>query len=656
MSRPWLVRLGPLAGAGALLLLAHVPQAARALPILDVLRGPLGYVLGVLALGAAVAAGGGDRLGPHLRRPVPAVLLFVAGVILLGRIGYHYTGGIQVSGDEPHYLLMAQSLWRDGDLELRDNKMRGEMEEYVPGDVAIHWGAPRADGRPFPAHSVGLPAMLAPVYALGGRRACVLFLAALGSLLALVARALAWRATHDEGAALLAWVATLGPPAAFYSFHVYTELPSALALGGAALLLWRSSRSVPGAVAAALLASALPWLHMKLIPAAAALGIIAVLRLEGRPRVAFVSIAALAAAGYLGFFYSVFEKPTPLAVYGGVPRGLKGFPLRASFGLWIDRSYGLLPYAPVFLLSLAAVPLVVRRSWRELWPGALVAAAVLGPVVTWRMWWGGQCPPGRFLLPLVPLLAVLLAVRASRDAGPPRGLLRWRAALVAAGYALLVYGVLEPARMLLLGRRNRPSRMWEALSGEGDLNRYLPSLSHGPDEASVRVAVLWVVALAVVLLLDALSRSRSWADRAFAGLALPLALFVLLGAGVDYWARRGDQGAASAQPSATFQPSTRTAGETEPRAEAAYVAPSSRLSPGARVTSLSSQRTGRISSPPSPFRTLARTKKATPSERFSRVTRARPSSPEVAKRAVALTSAGPSELRAVMSAYRSTGV
>lgn len=575
----------PLAGAGALLLLAHVPPAARWLPVLEVLRGPLGVVLAVLALGVALAGGGHDRLGPLLRRPAPTLLLFVVGLLLLGRIGDHYTGGIQVSGDEPHYLLMAQSLWRDGDLELRDNKARGEMEEYVPGDVAIHWGAPRADGRPFPAHSVGLPALLAPVYALGGRRACVLFLAALGALLALVARALARRATGDDGAAMLAWVAALGPPAAFYSFHVYTELPSALALGGALLLLLRSSSSVVGAMAAAVLASTLPWLHVKLIPAAAALGVVALVRLEGRARVAFVSAVVAAGVGYITFFYAVFGTPTPLAVYGGgVPGGLEGHPLRAAVGLLLDRSYGLLPYAPVFVLSLAAAPLVVRRPQREVWSGALVGAAVLAPVLTWRMWWGGQCPPGRFLVPLVPLLAVLLAMRAARDGGPPRGLLRWRAALLAAGYGILVIGVLAPGRMLLLGRRSRPSRLWTALSGEGDLNRYLPTLSHHPDAAAVRVAVLWVVALGVLLLLDALSRSRPWADRAFGGLALPLALFLLVGAGVDYWARRGDQGEVSAQPRATFQPSTRTAGAADPRSSAAYVAPSSRLSPGASVT------------------------------------------------------------------------
>ena len=531
-------RLRPLVTAGVALVLAHAPPVAAALPVLGLLRGPLGVVLAVLAC-AAAALGGGDRLGPLLRRRVPPLALFVAGFALHSAAGLHYTGRLRVSGDEPHYLLMAQSLWRDGDLELRDNKARGEMEEYTPADIEPHWGAPRADGRPFPAHGVGLPALLAPVYALGGRRACVLLLSAMGSGLALAARALAARLGTGYAAAQLAWAATIGPPAAFYAFHVYTEVPSALALAGALLLLLASPRSVALAAAAAVLASSLPWLHLKLLPAAAALGLVALVRLRGRALAAFVTVAALAAASYLGFFERVYGSPWPLATYGGTfPTGMEGAPLRAAAGLFLDRSYGLLPHAPVFLLALAAVPLALRRPLRETWPLALLAVAVLVPALGWRMWWGGQCPPGRFLVPLVPLLGALVAVRAARDEGPPRGLLRWRGALLAAGFALLAFAVADPGRLLLLNRGSRPTRLWAALSGEVEVGRYLPSLTHA-DAAEARVALLWAVAIGLLLTLDLVSRGRPWADRLFGGLALPLVLLVLLGTGVDRWARRG---------------------------------------------------------------------------------------------------------------------
>jgi hypothetical protein len=542
------IRVGSLAAAGAVLAAAHVPSVAAALPVLDILRGPLGVVLALLAVLTAVAGEPRDRLGPLLGRKVPGPLLFAVGFVLLAAVGLYYTGRLRVSGDEPHYLLMAQSLWRDGDLELRDNIARGAMKEYTPADLRPHWGAPRADGRPFPAHSVGLPALLAPAYALGGRRACVILLAALGAGLALLSRTLAFRATGDEAASQLAWLVTLGPPAAFYAFHIYTELPSALAIAVALIVLLKTPAPRPiAAVVAAAMVSALPWLHMKMVPVAAVLGLIAIVRLRGRARLSFLAVALLAALGYVAFFQSVFGRPTPLAVYGGhLPPQVSGAPLRAAAGLLLDRSFGLLPHAPVFLLALAAVPLAARRPLRETWPYALVLAAALAPVLSWRMWWGGQCPPGRFLVPLLPILGPLVAVRAARDTQVLRGLLRWRAALVGLGFALAGFMTYDPGRLMLLNRRNRPTRLWAALSGEGDVGRYLPSLTH-PDAAEARVAVLWLVALGLVLLLDALSRSRAWADRAFGGMGLPLAALLFVGLGVDYWARPGgpDSGDAS---------------------------------------------------------------------------------------------------------------
>ena len=133
-----------------------------------------------------------------------------------------------------------------------------------------------------------------------------------------------------------------GPPALFYSFHIYTEVPSALALATALRLLL----AAPGARAAALAAacaSVLPWLHVKMVPAAAALGLIALWRLRGSARLAFVAVALVMAVGYLAYYHAIFGVASPLAIYGGVPdEAAVGSPLRAAAGLLLDRSFGLL--------------------------------------------------------------------------------------------------------------------------------------------------------------------------------------------------------------------------------------------------------------------------------------------------------------------------
>ncbi|HEX6739441.1 MAG TPA: hypothetical protein VF310_14280 [Vicinamibacteria bacterium] len=442
-------------------------------------------------------------------RPTPWQL-FTAAAVALVLVGQYYTSRLRVSGDEPHYLLMAQSLWREGDLDLRDNLAREDFLEYTPGPVAPHWGTPRRDGRPYPAHSPGLPALLAPVYALGGRRACAALLGLAAAALALQVHALALRLTGDSRAALAAWMAALGAPVFFYSFLVYTEVPSALALAAALrLLLDRDQAGARSGALAAAWTALLPWLHVKMVPAAAALGAVALWRLRGRARLAFVAVAAAAAVAYLAYYYAIFGVASPLAIYGGVPdEAAVGSPLRAAVGLLLDRSFGLLWYAPVMVVALAGIPALFHGpSRRDAWAHAAVAAGVLLPLGTWRMWWGGQCPPARFLVPLVPFLALALAARLAEDGAHPRGVRRAWGPLMALGAALALFMVARPGELMLLNRGDRPTRVWAALSGVVPVERYLPSLvSASPEDW--RTAALWLAALVVLLGWDRLGRRR----------------------------------------------------------------------------------------------------------------------------------------------------
>ncbi len=518
--------VAPLAWTAGLLGLSRAAACVRIAPVLGLLRGPLGLLLVALAVGLALAAA-----LPRPRRIAPSPgLLFGAAWALLLVVGLSYTLRLRVSGDEPHYLLMAQSLWREHDLDLRDNHAREDWREYTPGPITPHYGAPRVDGRPYPAHSPGLALLLAPLYALGGRPLCVIAMTLAAAGLSLEMWKAARRLTSDDEASLLAWSLALVPPVAFYAFEIYTEVPASLALA-VSLRLLLSGPGAAGAVGAALLASALPWLHLKMMPAALALALVALARLRGPARVAFLAVAAAMGAGFLLYYRAIFGVASPLAIYGGLPRDADGSPLRALAGLFLDRSFGLLPYAPVFLIALAGLGRLVRlRAWEPL----LVGAAVIAPVLPWRMWWGGQCPPARFLVPLVPVLALALAARVAVSR---TGLARWRWPLALLGIATTIGMTIRPGALLLLNRGDRPTRLWAALSGERPIGTYLPSLvSASSDEW--RVALVWLAALALLLGLDVAARRRERIDRLFRGLGLPIVLLLVVGMAVDDWARR----------------------------------------------------------------------------------------------------------------------
>jgi len=524
---------------------SRLPLAVRIVPSLGVLRGPLGLLLALAAIGLAAAA---VVPRPRLPRPRASVLFAVAWGFLL-TVGLAYVSRLRVSGDEPHYLLMAQSLWREHDLDLQDNIDRGDWREYTPGPISPHYGFPRADGRPFPAHSPGLPLLLAPVYAIGGRVLCVVLLTLAGALLGVEMWRIA-RPGGDDEAALLAWILVLIPPVAFYSFLVYTEVPAALALAVGMRMLRRRGPAtddydrdydVGRGVAGALLAAALPWLHLKMAPAAAALGLLGLVGLRGRARLAFAGTAAMMAAAFLAYYHAIFGVASPLAIYGGVPKDADGSPLRALAGLLLDRSFGLLPYAPVFLIGLAGLGVLVRA---RRWDALTVGAAVVGPALAWRMWWGGQCPPARFLVPASPLFALAIAERVRTS---HRGVAHWRWVLAALGIATTVGMTAAPGALLLLNRGDRPTRLWAALSGERPVARYLPSLvSASADE--VRVALVWAAAIALLLALDAVARRREGADRLFRGLGLPIVLALSVGVAVDAWARRGPENTTAVSP------------------------------------------------------------------------------------------------------------
>ena len=56
------------------------------------------------------------------------------------------------SGDEPHYLVIAQSLWRDGDLKIENNHQRGDYREYFSRDLEPHYLTRGADGEIYSIH------------------------------------------------------------------------------------------------------------------------------------------------------------------------------------------------------------------------------------------------------------------------------------------------------------------------------------------------------------------------------------------------------------------------------------------------------------------------------------------------------------------------
>ncbi len=534
--------IAPLIEAALVLGLAQLPAARTVLPVLGLLTGPLGALLALAALLVAWQRAG--FAWPRPRVP-PAWLLFLLSAMVCSALALWYSRHVEPSGDEIDYLMMAQSVWREADLDLRDNFARGDFLEYLGGLDRMPGSFQGADGRYHPIHSGGFAVLLAPTYALAGRAGCCVLQALLAACLGLLVRGLARGATGSERAGLAAWAAAVGPPVLYYTSFLYTEVAVALCLALALRLLLSERLGAAGAALAALALSALPWLHVRMTLASVVIGGWALIRLRGRTRISFLVSSSLMAAVYTASQYSIYRTLSPFARYGGATPlpVVNSTPGRTLVGLFLDGAYGLLPYAPVFLLAFAGAWVLPRREARERWLVVLAALGVLLPVLGWRNWWGFS-PPARFVIPLVPVLALPLAWRVAE--APERGLARWRWPLAAAATAFVLLVFVDPEAMRMINGRDGTSHGYDALAGAVSFSRYLPFLSSRlgsvappwePPPAEARVAAVWVGALLVLLVLDRLAISRPNVDRWFSGLTLPLAFLLALSLAVDLWAR-----------------------------------------------------------------------------------------------------------------------
>ena len=250
--RPRLAQLVLPLFALIVLLVPFAPVVPDRWPVLQALSGPMAAVVWLGVAGLQVWVLWQARLiTPRAieRWTIGRVAagIFMATVILSVLAASQLTRTpLFPSGDEPHYLVLAQSLWRDGDLKIENNHTRGDYKEYFQPDLEPHYLTRGADGEIYSIHPIGMPLLMAPVYGAGGYEAVVAVLI----LMAAAAATLAWwwtmGALNAPGAATFAWAAIAGSaPFLFNTFTVYPEIVAALAVMIALVLAVTSSPSRP---------------------------------------------------------------------------------------------------------------------------------------------------------------------------------------------------------------------------------------------------------------------------------------------------------------------------------------------------------------------------------------------------------------------------
>lgn len=376
------------------------------------------------------------------------VRLFACVAVLLA--GFTAHGTYAGTGDAPHYLVIAHSIAFDFDLDVSNNY--GAAEPLIADGTLVPGPHARAgsDGTLRPIHDIGMPVLFAP-YVRVAKPAAALLAGRLGP------RGLErWRLTpsvlyrHFISAAMIVvagalaivlfevfvvlgltrraafWTAllvVLSPPFLVFSILFFTELLSALLV----LVLFRKivieERTGPSWVwgLAGAATGFLVLIHVRNGVLAIVLAALAVWGLRHRETRAQLAAFVLAFAAMAILRTLVTHHlwgtwmTTPHARAGGWT-GLGSVLTIAGgrlAGLLIDQEYGLLPYAPLYVLSTLGFVAIARTRPKLGWSVALIAGAyvisVVFPITNVHGWTGGWSPPARFLVPILPLLAIGVA-------------------------------------------------------------------------------------------------------------------------------------------------------------------------------------------------------------------------------------------------------
>jgi hypothetical protein len=304
-----------------------------------------------------------------------AVLWLVLFAAYAAGVGLHASPGEDLSAPEAHVLLLTRSIVDDGDLDLSNQYGAAAWRPFY-GHELVPLTGPREHGQLEPI-AAGFPLLCAPAYALGGRIAVELWLAALAALGYVAAAGIARRLVPEPWATRGVLAVGLSPPAVVGATTIAPDAVAGSVLAGAAALAL-AARERPlarlTAWAGALLAT-LPWLGAKFLASGAvvAAGVFRWPRRRSRPLAGLVGLEVALFSGvlYISINDRLYGGLTPYAVLPegvsatgahGLAEHLERWP--RLLWLWVGAPQGLLLWAPVCVLAFVAVWLLAR-SRRE---------------------------------------------------------------------------------------------------------------------------------------------------------------------------------------------------------------------------------------------------------------------------------------------------
>lgn len=369
-----------------------------------------------------------------------------------------------VTGDEPHYLVMADGLVKYGSFEQsRPYKDEFLNRKIYKGGLAQKDATPSAENTHavlgahglFNVHNVGLPLLLAVPFLLGGKVGAKVLMILLTSGIVFVTWRLAEKFIANDSEKIVVTIlccfsASLIPA----SSQIYPDVPAGLIslLGVYWFLTLEKVRSIRQEILLATLVAFLPWLQIKF----ALTSFILVLAIAGKSHYMtkdamrarmVILVAAISCLLLAAYNYYAFGKVSGPYQSGALE--ISRTSLMVLWGLISDQNQGFLFQNPLFFMGLMGVGLLYHEERLTAATWALVFLSLLVPNGMHPNWYGGGSFSGRFeisgaivfILPTIVGFARILKMRSrsGRTFIAALGLLQMYFFIVYAIYGVSLY-------------------------------------------------------------------------------------------------------------------------------------------------------------------------------------------------------------------------
>lgn len=348
---------------------------------------------------------------PRAWIPWAAVIAF----ILVTGFGARFFGGVGTSGDEPHYLIITQSILEDGDFDIKNNYIDQTYKKFFADDIEPHVNAKiteSSDPHWYSVHGPGLSLLLLPFVMLLGYKIGPIVFMIVAEVIAIIAGVILARTiTEKKWSLFIGALFALSVQMFAFAGHAYPDMVVGAIVPIVCYLVYRNQHRPWVEIVIGLLCVLLAWLHVRMGLVAGSVILIALWNIwkldERRSQKIFrtfllLSPFVLGLAMMQVLFYNWFQAWTPLGIWKGDSRMFMVNPLKVLLAWAFDPSKGVMILSPIWFMAVIGFIQWFRQGKRLL---LLVLAVTLPSILlqaNFLDWGAGWCPPGRYLVDFLP--------------------------------------------------------------------------------------------------------------------------------------------------------------------------------------------------------------------------------------------------------------